>query len=536
MRRAPWPALIAVAAVSASSLVIAGFARLESPWHWLGFVCLVPFIAALDRIQRVRMAALLGALMAIGYAFATLGWFPTAIARYTGAPVWSAVVGLGIGALLLQAQFIAWAVVRSVLRRREGSVPWLPALGGALVFVGAEWALPHLFDATLGYGLYPFESLRQAADLAGVRGLTLVLLLANEAVFAATRFRAVQTAALFSPVILASAYGAWRVESWKRAASHDEPVRVGVVQANLTNYGELAERLGTYDAARLILDTHYDLSDRIVREHGADLLIWPETVYPTTFGSPKSEGGAALDDELRGFSARTHVPLLFGTYTQDRGHEYNSAVLLQGGPSAPAQEYRKARPFPLTEYVPPLLDRASIRARLPWLGTWSPGPGAGLLTVTREGRPPLRLLPLICFDVASTGDVAKAARQDVSAIVTLANDAWFAGTDGSRQHLIVAAFRSVETKLPQIRATNSGISAEIDALGRIVRRTDDDRRETLSAELLLRSRPKTLAVRWGDWLGPSALIAAAAMILLSLRRKERKHLAGLLPHRRRVGL
>jgi apolipoprotein N-acyltransferase len=48
------------------------------------------------------------------------------------------------------------------------------------------------------------------------------------------------------------------------------------------------------------------------------------------------------------------------------------------------------------------------------------------------------------------------------------NDGWFGITFGPHQHLAQARLRSVELGIPQIRAANTGISALIDPLGRVL--------------------------------------------------------------------
>src|SRR5438477_192810 len=71
--------------------------------------------------------------------------------------------------------------------RRRGAGAWRTALAGACAYVGVEGATGKLFADTLGHGLYASVWMRQAADVAGAAGLTLVLLLANECVLAMVR-------------------------------------------------------------------------------------------------------------------------------------------------------------------------------------------------------------------------------------------------------------------------------------------------------------------------------------------------------------
>jgi len=50
----------------------------------------------------------------------------------------------------------------------------------------------------------------------------------------------------------------------------------------------------------------------------------------------------------------------------------------------------------------------------------------------------------------------------------VSNDAWFGATSGPIQHLNLASYRAIETGLPVVRATPTGVSAMIDPWGRVV--------------------------------------------------------------------
>lgn len=512
-------------AILASALLLALYARVELPWAWLGWIVLVPWLAMLERERSMRAAVASGAAMAMAFAVAVFGWFAEAFAHYTGTPLWTAYGLLLVAAPVLQPQLIVFAATRQALSAR--SVRGLTAgMAAAFAWVGTEWACPHLLGDTLGHGLQPFPTFRQGADLAGASGLTFVILVVNQQLYAASTswrasgwqaLRALVTAAAM--ICLLAGYGALRLheaESWEPPRL---PLTAALVQASLGDYGELRTRLGTFAAAREILETHMRLSRHAlaVSPNAVGLVVWPETAYPTTFGTPKSAAGADLDAAIVRFVERTGVPLLFGTYDRDAGGEYNAAVLLEprAGGSPRTEVYRKRRLFPLTEAVPRWLDSAFLRRHLPWAGTWRPGAGPPLLTVN-DGSNPLVLAPLICLDAVDPELALDAARRGAQLIVTLSNDGWFAGGRGARLHLTVSAFRSIETRLPQLRVTNTGISALISPEGEIVSQVDTGQSRALIATAVPGRRAQTLMIRWGNWFGPVSCLLAPLIALLAV--------------------
>ena len=538
--------------MAASALSFGLYARFEWPWLVLGWVALVPWLAALDRTLSLRDALGSGLLMSVAFELAVFGWFASAIQTYTGAPVALAWLVLLLAAPLLQPQLVAFALARHLARRGATGATglWRTALVGAGVYVGTEWAIPKLFADTLGYGLYPSVWMRQAADVAGVHGLTFALVVANECMLAVARAmvgdapvgselqRVVAAEAYASGraklrgvlapagcvavlVVLLLAYGAFRCRQLAGDDRRAGAFTAGVVQADISRYDRLAAELGKFDAVRMILDTHFALSAELLRRADLDLLVWPETVYPTTFGSPKSEDGAAFDREIGSFVASAGVPLVFGAYDVEGQDEFNAAIFL--GPSADGrltfETYRKASLFPLTERVPALLESDLVRGWLPWLGTWRPGRGPQVVTLRlRDGRT-LRIVPLICYDVLDPDLVLAAVRRGAEMIVTLSNDSWFASGAGPRLHLVGAAFRSIETRRPQVRATNTGISAVIDPTGEFLAIAGVAERATLAATVIPDGSTTTVLLVWGDWLGPSALACGVALLAAPLVRR-----------------
>lgn len=467
--------------------------------------------------------------MCAAFVLAIFAWFGFAIAVYSAGAAAAGLVVLLLTAPLLQPQFLVFAVVRHVAMQRHGRA--LAVLVAALSWVGAEWMFPKLLADSLAQGIYPSAVLRQAADLGGTAGITFLLVVFNEALAAAVtawergasgvsnlRKAAAPLAAAAAVLVAWTSYGQWRLATVDVDAKIEAPLRIGLVQSNIAAYDRLRREMGTYEAVRYVLDTHYAMSREAVEKKGVDAVMWSETVYPTTFGVPKSEAGGELDAEVAGFARDLGRPVIFGTYDLDDAGEYNSAVFLE--PSPPGAKprfsvYRKSRLFFLTEYVPWWLDFDALQPLIPFAGHWKPGPGARVLPLRVAGGREVPVQPLICLDDVDAGLTAAGAAAGARMLLTMSNDSWFTEhVGGAHLHLVVAAFRSIETRLPQLRVTNNGITAVIDPTGAIVAGAAVGERAVVVGDLPPRIPPKTLVVLWGDWFGRAAFFAAAALLLL----------------------
>lgn len=516
-----------VAAVGATALVCHLCSFMDPRWFALEWVAFVPWLLALDRTASVRDALVSGWLMSVAFVVAVFSWFAPAIASYAGISTALAFFITLVFAPVLQLQFLVFAVVRHVVRDGRGVA--LGAIAAASAHVGAEWAFPKLFADTIGHGFYASELMRQAADVAGAHGLTFAILLANECFAAAWRRRnsGAEIAHALAPVAAAVAiaatlatYGALRVAQLNETSVATRPITATLVQGDLAKYERLREEIGTYETVRMILDRYVGMSRAALAQAKPDVLLWPETMYPTTFGKPKSPDGAAFDAEIVEFAREAGVPLVFGSYDADGENEYNAAMFLDvgtdGRPSVGV--YRKSFLFPLTERVPAWMDVAFVRRLMPWLGSWKPGSGARVEALPlRDGRT-VRAAPLICFDAVDPGLSIAAVRGGAEVLFTLSNDSWFAVGNGPLLHLVVSAFRSLETRRPQLRVTNTGISSVITPTGEMIASAGIRERTALTAAVTPVADRWTLMLAWGNWFGPTALVAAIGVSLSALVR------------------
>ncbi len=177
--------------------------------------------------------------------------------------------------------------------------------------------------------------------------------------------------------------------------------------------------------------------------------------------------------------------------------------------------YDKAHLVPYGEYLPmrPILSAIGLSRLAPGDLDFWPGPGPHTLDLGAFGKAGLQ----ICYEIIFSGQVVdRTHRPDF--IFNPSNDAWFGGW-GPPQHLAQARLRAIEEGLPVIRATPTGISAVIDANGRILDSLPMHQAGRIDAFVPKAHAPTPFA-RYGNLLpvGFALLLLAAA---IAFRRRGR---------------
>jgi apolipoprotein N-acyltransferase len=299
--------------------------------------------------------------------------------------------------------------------------------------------------------------------------------------------------------LAAALYGAVRIRQVDARALAAPSGEVGLVQANMG----LMEKRAAYDDGLL---RHMQHTAALRAERPLDLVIWSET---SVMHAVSAEDAARLLP--RYFTRKLQVPTLFGAVLFDRVNDarqrafYNS-VLLADETGAIAGRYDKQELVPFSEHMPFGEDFPILFEISPNSSNFRRGASVAPIPFGEH-----RLAAMVCNDDVSPAlgnRLLADSRTDL--LVNLTNDAWFGDTTEPWIHLALAKFRAIEHRRYFVRSTNSGVSAFIDPVGRVIAHTKTFSEETLRQRIHWLSG-KTVY----EWTGDSLYWAAAAFVFIA---------------------
>lgn len=487
--------LWAAAALSGMLLTLT-FPKLE--WHLLAWVALVPLLVVLA-FQTPRKAFKIGWFCGLVHYVTLLPWLVDTMRLYGGLPlvVGGSILFLLAGYLALFTGGFAMALVYAA--HRPGMlIVAAPALWVALEYLrsflltGFPWAL-------LGYSQYQQTLIIQMADLGGVYIISAVIVAVNTAVCILWLYlrqqpwqgrlvsrRTAGSSIVISGLLLAAAggYGFWRLEHLQHQTLEASTVTTALVQGNI-------DQAIKWDPAFQLetLQKYLNMSEAVALKR-PDLVIWPETATPFYFMRD-----VPLSARITHLVQQTRTPFLIGSpyyvYDNTTPRYYNSAWLIQADGHI-AGRYDKSHLVPFGEYVP-------LKRWLPFLGKivehvgdFEGGPAGRTLQ-----HQDLALGILICYESIFPYLGRRHAQNGANLLVIMTNDAWYGTSRGPYQHFSMAVLRAVETRRSLVRVANTGISAFIEADGRVYQPTELLVDATGYRELPLLNI-ETLYTRWGD--------------------------------------
>jgi apolipoprotein N-acyltransferase len=497
--------------------------------------------AAAGRLGGVPAAAAAGWWFGFGYFLAGLYWVGHAFlvdAKTFGWLLPFAVIALPAGMAIYTA--LGLALARLIWTRGAARV-----LALAIALTLAEWLRGHLFSGfpwnAYGYMLISPLWLAQGAALIGVWGLTFlaVAIYASPAVLAddrsETRLPWLAPALSVAVIAALAIYGAIRLN--RTPTGYVEGVRLRIMQPNLQQ-----DEKFNYAQKQQVMSRYLALSDRASGPHATGVrdvthLIWPESAFP--FFLTREADALA---QIAGLLPKGTVLITGGVRPPETKpgepvtRAYNSIYAIDHDGSI-VSVYDKVHLVPFGEYLPfqSLLERLGLMQLTKVHGGFIAGDRRRNQHV--PGAP--SFLPLVCYEIIFPGDAVPRSERTgwlydhlgryvdwpfvagsgerPGWLLNLTNDGWFGASAGPYQHFQQARVRAIEEGLPLVRAANTGISAVVDPLGRVVTSLPLGTEGVLDAPLP-QAIPPTFYARAGD--GPLAVMVGLALVVVMRTRRK----------------
>ena len=512
-------ALVAFGAGAVSALAMAPFDAW--PVLFFTFPILVWLVdgAAAGRLGGLPSAAIAGWWFGFGYFLAGLYWVGYAFlvdAKTFGWLMPLAVVALPAG----MACYTAFGLGLARMLWTRGPTR-LIAL--AIALTAEEWLRGHLFSGfpwnVYGYALTGPLVLAQSAALVGIWGLTFiaVAVFASPAVLVDER---TDTRRPWLPLALAvvllaalAGYGAMRLS--RTPTLFVEGVRLRIMQPNLQQ-----DQKFNYGAKQKVMSQYLELSDRSTGPQSGGVrdvthLIWPESAFPfllTREPDALAQIAALLPEGTVLITGAVRAPEAPSGKQIERA--YNSIYVIDHDGSI-LSVYDKIHLVPFGEYLPfqNFLEKLGLMQLTKLPGGFIAGERRRAMEVPRAPR----MLPYICYEIIFPGEAMPDGARP-GWLVNLTNDGWFGISSGPYQHLQQARVRTIEQGLPLVRVANTGISAVIDPLGRVIKSLPLGTEGIMDASLPQRI-DAPLYARTGD--SGVVLVIGAALIMIIRRRVKR---------------
>ena len=418
--------------------------------------------------KTLRSAFVVGWGFGFGYFVSCFWWLGAAFLVESDEFIWALPLGvIGFPACLALLHGLGFMLAR---------MAW--SSGGRRIFAfvcamaGVEWLRSFLFTGfpwnSLGQALAGSDATAQVASLVGLNGLTLLTLFlftapatlgTGETPFKRVLLPAVALA-LFACI---AAFGFWRLQTTQITLVPDVTIRI--MQPNI------GQREKNRLSGQQVLTRYLELSDRATTPGTSGIadvthLFWPESPFPFILAREPQ----ALSQIATFLKPRT-VLVTGAARAEDASLEKNqiryfNSIHVIGSDGVITDSYDKVHLVPFGEYLPfrTIFNAIGLRQFVEIPGGFEPGARRKPLSI--KGLPPA--LPLICYEAIFPDEIQWVGARP-GLLVNVTNDGWFGQTVGPHQHFAQARLRSIELGLPQIRAANTGISAVIDPLGRVVR-------------------------------------------------------------------
>lgn len=382
-------------------------------------------------------------------------WLNHAISSFGGFGYASTLAIFSLFVILSSVQFLVAVFIWRNLPKTFHNL----AIASPVAFVASEVITIRLFPWHFGHTQLAVTPIAQIADLGGTLLLSFLMFWVIETILLIQSQRKICRVAIapLLSLLLAMAYGHFRMQQFAKIEAPSQ--RVALIQANIS----IDEK---HDIKLLIpnVKRYLELSAEVAQEQ--TLIIWPESVILSwIFAKIES---VKFDPRLPFIG--DNIPMLIGALTYDTDKSrYNSALAILADGTVP-YPYHKQILMPFGEFVPFANIFPWLRDLAAGIEDFSAGKEVSVFNyplLSLEGEKHiLKVAPLICYEDVVPGLAREAVKNGATLLVNLTNDGWFGNSAALKQHHLIASFRAIENRRYLLRATNTGLTAVVNPLGK----------------------------------------------------------------------
>ena len=406
---------------------------------------------------------------------------------------------------------------------------------------------------TIGYTPIYNTYFAQIADIAGVYGISFIIVLVNILIlkifflFKDARKNFIENVwkigraknylvLLLCAFIIPYIYGIIRYTAIENDSGKYEKLRIGIIQPNINPWAKWEKSVGSQIRDFLVLED--SLSSAV---NNLDLIIYPETAIPYMdfrlnsdhkFDFFQNRANKKDFSILTGFAdiylykKDEIIPNTAKLLDSARGQyydSYNAAIMINPKPYDTIKNniYHKMKLTPFSERVPFAEYLTFATDLIKWgvgISSWQKGSNQHTLRMKNHNKS-VDIGSVICIESIYPNFVRNFAKENAQLLVVITNDAWYDHTPGPIQHFIISQMRAIETRRYIARCANSGISGFIKPNGDILKLAPQYKTIGIYDDIPIKYY-NSLYVKFGDWLPESAALISIIFLLIGIFKRK----------------
>ena len=411
------------------------FSFLPFDLFFLPYLIFPTFFFILDQSDKKLATSLL-----FGFFFFSTGlyWLILCINNYGGASLTNAIIICSIFYVFLSLFFLPFVFFKK-----------LSLLSAIALFIVLEIVREYIFTGfpwlSIGFSQTNNPLVNNYYQMIGSHGVSLLVLLISALLYISFRDKNKRKLSLFIIALIISTN--FLIDLYKQESTIDDnDLNISLLQGNVNqaikwDTNTLEEQINVYI--------------ELLNQAQGEIIIFPETAIPLIYKSYPNNFNEAVENKIN-----ENKSVIIGSIFEDNGHYLNGAIikeknkdqfyfkehLVPFGEYFPLVEYfgffyEKILDIPFSNLIPPKIKNNTIHIKDHNIGL------------------------NICYEDIFKTSYDKFNEADL--FINLTNDAWYDRSPAAHQHLQIAQARAMEYQKPIVRATNTGVTAYIDAQGKV---------------------------------------------------------------------